>query len=124
MALLLDTNIILWLFEGDAHLSQRAKDRLLTGDEDNFISVVSGWEYEQKRKKRPNEYPLPFAEIISKIPHQPLDLEFDVYRYSSSLPPIHKDPFDRMLIAQAVHHDLEFIASDEAIHKYPVKIFW
>jgi PIN domain nuclease of toxin-antitoxin system len=124
LALLLDTNIILWLFEGDAHLSQRAKDRLLTGAEDNFISVVSGWEYEQKRKKRPNEYQLPFAEIITKIPHQPLDLEFEIYRYAESLPLIHKDPFDRMLIAQALHHDLEFIASDETIHKYPVRIFW
>ncbi len=124
MALLLDTNIILWLFEGDAHLSQRAKDRLLTGNEDNFISVVSGWEYEQKRKKRPNEYQVSFADIISQIPHQPLDLEFGVYRYAESLPLIHRDPFDRMLIAQAIHHDLEFIASDEAIHKYPVRIFW
>lgn len=97
---------------------------LLVGSEPNFISVVSGWEYEQKRKKRPKEYPLPFADILSRIPHQPLNLEFDIYRYASTLPPIHKDPFDRMLIAQAIHHDLEFIASDEAIHKYPVRIFW
>ena len=124
MALLLDTNIILWLFEDDNHLSQRAKDRLLTGDEHNFISVVSGWEYDQKRKKRPNEYQLPFAEIITEIPHQPLDLVFEIFRYAEILPLIHRDPFDRMLIAQAIHHDLEFIASDEAIHKYPVRIFW
>jgi len=124
LALLLDTNIILWLFEGDINLSQRAKDRLLAGDEPNFISVVSGWEYEQKRKKRPNEYRWPFAEIIAEIPHLTLDLEFEIHRFAESLPLIHRDPFARMLIAQAIHHDLEFVASDAAIHEYPVRIFW
>ena len=124
LALLLDTNVIIWFFEGRAGLSQRVKDRLLTGDEINFISVVSGWEYEQKRKKRPEEYIPSFSEIIADVPHVALDLEFDIYHYAESLPLIHRDPFDRMLIAQAIHHDLEFIASDEAIHKYPVRIFW
>lgn len=124
MPCLLDTNVILWLFEGDHRISTKVLDRLLNGGEPTFISVASGWEYEQKRKKRPKEYQLPFAEIISGIPHLKLDLEFDVYRYAESLPLIHRDPFDRMLIAQAIHHDLEFIASDEAIHKYPVRIFW
>ncbi len=124
MAFLLDTNVIIWLFEGSAKLSQKAQEALLLGEEPNFVSVVSGWEYEQKRRKWPKEYPLPFADIISLIPHQPLDLEFEIHRYAESLPPIHKDPFDRMLIAQAIHHDLEFIASGAAIHKYPVRIFW
>ncbi|MBL0924140.1 MAG: type II toxin-antitoxin system VapC family toxin [Sphingomonadaceae bacterium] len=124
MAFLLDTNVIIWLFEGRAGLSQKVKDRLLTGDEIGFISVLSGWEYEDKRKKRPAEYRLPFAEIIAEVPHIPLNLEFDVYRYAERLPLIHRDPFDRMLVAQAIHHDLEFIASDEAIHRYPVRIFW
>ena len=124
MPYLLDTNIVIWLFEGNPRLSAKAQDALLAGTEVNYISVVSGWEYEQKRKRRPGEYELPFAEILSTIPHETLDLKFDIHGYAESLPLIHKDPFDRMLIAQAIHHDLEFIASDEAIHKYPVRIFW
>ena len=124
MAFLLDTNIIIWLGYGDPKLPTKVLDLLLSGNEPNFISVVSGWEYEQKRKLRPQEFTLPFSDIISEIPHLPLDLGFDIYRYAESPPLIHRDPFDRMLIAQAIHHDLEFIASDEAIHKYPVRIFW
>jgi PIN domain nuclease of toxin-antitoxin system len=124
LAFLLDTNIIIWLGYGIPKLPTKVAEMLLSGSEPNFISVVSGWEYEQKRKLRPDEFSLPFSDVILEIPHQPLDLEFEVSRYASSLPLIHRDPFDRMLIAQAIHHDLEFIASDEAIHKYPVRIFW
>ncbi len=124
MAFLLDTNIIIWLGYGDPKLPAKVLDLLLSGSEPNFISVVSGWEYEQKRKLRPHEFTLAFSDIISKIPHQPLDLDFEIHHYVESLPLIHRDPFDRMLIAQAIYHDLEFIASDEAIHKYPVRIFW
>ena len=124
MAFLLDTNVIIWLGYGNPKLPIRVSELLLSGSAPIFISVVSGWEYEQKRKLRPDEFSLPFSEVILEIPHQPLDFEFAVYRYASSLPLIHRDPFDRMLIAQAIHHDLEFIASDKAIHQYPVRIFW
>lgn len=124
MAFLLDTNIIIWLGYGNPKLPTKVSELLLSGSAPIFISVVSGWEYEQKRKLRPDEFSLSFSDVIAEIPHQPLDLEFEVYRYASSLPLIHRDPFDRMLIAQAIHHDLEFIASDKAIHQYPVRIFW
>ena len=124
MPYLLDTNIVIWLFEGNPRLSAKAKDALLTGTETNYISVVSGWEYEQKRKRRPNDYEPSFVDIISTIPHEALDLKFEIHEFAESLPLIHRDPFDRMLIAQAFHHDLEFIASDKAIHQYPVRIFW
>ena len=121
---MLDTNIVIWLFEGNPRLSAKAKEALLAGTETNYISVVSGWEYEQKRKRRPNDYEPSFVDIISSIPHETLDLEFEIHAFAESLPLIHRDPFDRMLIAQAIHHDLEFIASDKAIHQYPVRIFW
>lgn len=124
MAFLLDTNIIIWLGSGDPKLPAKVMELLLSGSEPNFISVISGWEYEQKRKLRPKEFTLPFAEVIAEIPHQRLHLEFEIYRFAESLPLIHRDPFDRMLIAQAIHHDLEFIASDATIHQYPVRIFW
>jgi PIN domain nuclease of toxin-antitoxin system len=124
LSYLLDTNIIIWLFEGNPRLSAKAQDTLLAGTKPNYISVVSGWEYEQKRKRRPTDYEPSFVDIISSIPHETLDLKFEIHAFAESLPLHHKDPFDRMLIAQAIHHNLEFIASDEAIHKYPVKIFW
>lgn len=97
---------------------------MLAGEAPVFISVASGWEYEHKRRLRPHDLPLSFIEICAEIPHQPLDLAFDVHRYAATLPMIHRDPFDRMLVAQAIHHDLTLIASDEHIRQYPVRTLW
>ena len=112
MAFLLDTNIIIWLGYGNPELPTKVSELLLSGSAPIFISVVSGWEYEQKRKLRPDEFSLPFSEVILEIPHQPLDFEFAVYRYASSLPLIHRDPFDRMLIAQALAEPLRLVTHD------------
>jgi PIN domain nuclease of toxin-antitoxin system len=112
------------MYWDDPRLPKRVNDRLLSGEDQLYISAISAWEFEQKRVKRPEQFTQPFEVIARQIVHQPLAFDFDLYRYASSLPLIHKDPFDRMLIAQAIHHDLEFIASDETIHKYPVRIFW
>jgi PIN domain nuclease of toxin-antitoxin system len=124
LAYLLDTNVIIWFAEASPQLSGRVLDLLQSGRDDLFISVVSAWEYEQKRKLKPHQLQFSFLELTASISHIKLDLAFDVHTYAQSLPPIHKDPFDRMLIAQAIHHDLDFVASDAAIHRYPVPYFW
>lgn len=124
MALLLDTNIVLWFYTSDERLSNRVSERLMSGDDMIFISAVSAWEYYQKRRKRPTEFPQNFDQVTVGLPHFKLGFAFDLGTYAQTLPPIHKDPFDRMLIAQAIHHDLEFVASDAAIHRYPVRTFW
>lgn len=124
MALLLDTSVIVWWRLADPRLSELVRDRLTRGDDDIVISVVSAWEYGQKRRKRPNELPFSFAQLIEAIPHQPLDLAFGVHGHAETLPPIHDDPFDRMLIAQALHHGLTLVASDANIQRYPVDVFW
>ncbi len=122
--MLIDTNVLVWMYLDDPRLSQRVKDRLLSGNDDLYISAISAWEFEQKRQKRPEEFTEPFQAIASRIDHIALAFEYELYSYASTLPPIHKDPFDRMLIAQAIHHDLELVASDEKIHQYPARIFW
>jgi PIN domain nuclease of toxin-antitoxin system len=124
LAFLLDTNIIVWFGFEDRRLSQKVVDLLLSGKEPLYISVVSAWEYEQKRKLRPDQFCLPFTDIVGSIPHTQLDLQFAISSYANSLPMIHRDPFDRMLVAQAILHHLEFVASDKAIHQYPVRTFW
>ena len=88
------------------------------------MSVLSAWEYRQKRLRHPEQLKPEFEQVVASLPFTALNLSFEIHHYAENLPLIHKDPFDRMLIAQAIHHDLEFIASDEAIHKYPVRIFW
>ena len=124
MPLLLDTNVVIWLFDNNPLLTRRVRQVLTGGNEKLFISVVSAWEYGQKRLKRPNELLVPFNELVAEIPHATLDLTYDLRGYAESLPPHHADPFDRMLIAQALHHDMTLVASDAAIHRYPVPILW
>lgn len=124
MACLLDTNVLIWLYRNDPRLSRNALERIESGEEPLFVSVVSAWEYSQKRRKRPDELRHRFDEVIAGLPHEKLDLTFDIHSYAESLPPIHSDPFDRMLIAQALHHDLTLIASDETIQRYPVRWLW
>lgn len=122
--LLVDTNILIWLKLGDDRVPEHVLDRILTGAETLHVSVVSAWEYGHKRLLWPGELAMSFDELVSSLPHEQLGLDFAVRRYAEDLPLIHRDPFDRMLIAQALHHGLTLVASDEKIARYPVSIFW
>jgi PIN domain nuclease of toxin-antitoxin system len=124
LGLLLDTNIIIWFNGRDKRLPARVSDRLMSGEDDLYVSAISGWEYGQKRKLRPAEMPKSFEDLLSVLPIVCLDFSFDLHRYAESLPLIHRDPFDRMLIAQALHNDLELVTPDTDIHRYPVRWFW
>ena len=65
-----------------------------------------------------------FETITAAMPVLRLDLDFGVHSFAESLPLIHRDPFDRMLIAQSLFHGLTLITSDTHIHQYPVKTLW
>ncbi|MEY4269612.1 MAG: hypothetical protein RLZZ58_828 [Pseudomonadota bacterium] len=124
MGLLIDTNVLIWLHSGDPRVSKRAADRIAGGDDILFVSVVSAWEYGQKRLKYPDQLPVAFDLLVASLPHERLDLPYAIHDYAESLPPLHTDPFDRMLIAQALHQDLELVASDATIRRYPVRTLW
>jgi PIN domain nuclease of toxin-antitoxin system len=124
LSLLLDTNVLIFLYEESPQLSLKAKRRLIEGDELIFISVISAWEYNQKRKKNPGLLPVSFEQLIAQIPYQPLDFAYDLNVYAESLPLIHRDPFDRMLIAQALYYDFTLVTADKEMARYPVKTLW
>ncbi len=88
-----------------------------------WISVVSGWEYGLKRSRYPHQLPEPFERMLMHD-YQPLDLTFGLHRYAEDLPAIHNDPFDRMLIAQALKNDLTLVTADKIVRSYPVPTFW
>ena len=124
MDLLLDTNVILWLATGSARLNPNVIEMVTHEANAMFVSVISGWEYEQKRLKHPAQLPIAFGELVAAFPHGPLDFPFEAFPHAGSLPMIHRDPFDRMLVAQALHYDLTIVTPDEAIRAYPAKTFW
>jgi PIN domain nuclease of toxin-antitoxin system len=121
--LLLDTHAIIWLFTDDAQMSRTARTAIRQADA-VFVSFASAWEYGIKRLKRPEEFGPTFNDMLRAMPVSGLGIEFDLHGYAEKLPQIHQDPFDRMLIAQSLHHELTFVTKDEAIQKYPVPTLW
>ncbi len=121
---LLDTNVVIWLATQPDKVSDSVHAVLREQEAPSYVSVVSAWEYGQKRKVKPENLPFAFELLISKMPHEKLNLDFNVFPYAESLPLIHRDPFDRMLIAQAAYHGLTLVTADQEIAKYPVKTLW
>ncbi|MEO6582586.1 MAG: type II toxin-antitoxin system VapC family toxin [Sphingomicrobium sp.] len=123
MSLLLDTHAILWLATGDPKLPASVREQITTHPGDLVVSVVSAWEYSAKRGKFPDQLRKPFAALL--LPeYRRLDLEFETHAHAEQLPPIHRDPFDRMLIAQALDLALTLVTADRTIRSYPVPTLW
>jgi PIN domain nuclease of toxin-antitoxin system len=126
MKLLLDTCVFLWFINGDRHLPNSIYEKIREPKNEVFLSPVSIWECIVKHQigklflpKSPAEYLLAQRER-HKISSLPLDESSVVHL--SDLPPIHRDPFDRMLICQAIEHQMTLVTVDNIIRSYPVEI--
>ncbi|HLK59074.1 MAG TPA: type II toxin-antitoxin system VapC family toxin [Chthonomonadaceae bacterium] len=126
MRLLLDTHIFLWYISGDEQLPLSLRDLIRAPENDVFLSVVSVWE--ASVKYRLGKLPLP-EPPETYLPRQrerhlieSLSIEEACVVHLATLPPLHRDPFDRMLICQALEHDLTLLTVDEMVRAYPVKI--
>ena len=126
MNVLLDTCALLALSRGD--LPERAATALRTAPEAN-VSVVGPWEVAIKAaagKLRLGEPPAQwFDALMTRHRLRELPLDFRLACAAAALPPIHRDPFDRVLVALAQAHSLIVLTSDQTIPKYPgVKTLW
>lgn len=126
MKILLDTCEFLWLISGDPKLSPQTLSAILDPRNSVFLSTVSFWEISVKHglgKLILPEPPSVFGTRQREL-HQikPLSLDENSVAHLSGLPTIHRDPFDRMLICQALAHGLVFASSDPVIGQYPVSI--
>lgn len=127
MRLLLDTCTFLWLTGGGV-LSGPAAAAIRTPANDVLLSAISAWEIALKYhmgKLRLPESPerlIPARRASRGI----ASLEFDEASalQSLKLPPLHRDPFDRMIIAQAIAHGLAIVTPDPAVAQYPVRVIW
>ncbi|MCC6365834.1 MAG: type II toxin-antitoxin system VapC family toxin [Bryobacterales bacterium] len=128
MRLLLDTRAFLWFQADSPHLSPTARAQILDPANEVYLSVVSAWEiarrYAQGRISLP-AHPstlIPAVRKDSGIESLPLT-ETDALA-AEKLQLFHKDPFDRMLIAQALMCGLVIVTSDAAFEPYPVRVIW
>ncbi|HZO87458.1 MAG TPA: type II toxin-antitoxin system VapC family toxin [Chthonomonadaceae bacterium] len=126
MRLLLDTHIFLWYISGDKQLSLAWQSLLRDPANQVFLGVVSVWEASIKYDL--GKLPLP-APPETYLPLQcerhliaSLSLEEAALRHLAHLPALHRDPFDRMLICQALEYDITLVTVDPAIRAYPVTV--
>jgi PIN domain nuclease of toxin-antitoxin system len=128
MRLLLDTHTLIWFFAGDFQLSNIA--RILIEDEDNhkLVSVASIWEMAIKNSKGSLTFDLPFQEYIDRKltleDFNPLNINLDHLNAIVTMPFHHKDPFDRLLIAQAMVEGIPILSKDSAFDAYSINRIW
>ncbi len=127
MRLLLDTCTFLWILAEAPQLSFRALDLFTTPENEVYLSSVSAWEISVKHAlgKLPLPEPTEFIPAMRKIHGiESLSLDEESTLYLSRLPQYHRDPFDRMLVCQAIVQDLVILTPDEEVRQYPVKTSW
>lgn len=128
MRLLLDTCTFLWIIKGSNELSNNARKLYSAPENEVFLSTISVWEmvvkYQLNRLPLPHP-PVTFITNERKRHHiESLTLHEEAIEQLLQLPDHHKDPFDRMLICQAIAHNLTLVTPDDAIKRYPVATVW
>ncbi|MEA5468227.1 type II toxin-antitoxin system VapC family toxin [Spirulina sp. 06S082] len=128
MKILLDTHIFLWFVIKDKRLAEKYYDAISNPDNGIYFSVVSVWEATIKYQL--GKLTLPESPVIY-LPQQrkkhfisSLSIDENTIAQLITLPPLHRDPFDRLLICQSLQHDLTLMTEDRAIISYPMaKLF-
>jgi PIN domain nuclease of toxin-antitoxin system len=128
MKVLLDTQAFLWWNADVPRLSQTAYDLIADGSNELYLSVASAWEIAIKAARGSLILPeLPEQYVPSRLQRHrilalPIQLRHALHVYA--LPPIHRDPFDRLLIAQSQLEDLPILTTDSEIARYDVRVIW
>jgi PIN domain nuclease of toxin-antitoxin system len=126
--LLLDTCTFLWIVGGDAALSTRVREAFVDPENEVFLSAASAWEIAVKHRLGRLPLPAPPDEFVpaQRAAHgiEALAVEEEAALHVAKLPDLHRDPFDRMLIAQAMVGGLVLATPDDPIRQYPVRTLW
>ena len=128
MKALLDTHVFLWWVLDKPELSKTAREFI--GDPGNtiYLSAVSGWEMAIKwgigKLSLPDQPDIFVKQQLEKNNFNPLPIQLEHGLYVHELPPIHKDPFDRLLIAQSKLDNLILISVDTVFKNYQVSLLW
>ncbi len=126
MRILLDTHIFLWFISGDAQLPTDVRDAIREPDNEVYLSSVSVWEaivkYQLGKLPLPESPETYLPKQRSLHPIASLDLDESSVIQLAKLPPLHRDPFDRMLICQALQNGLTIATVDAAVRIYSVSV--
>lgn len=126
MKILLDTHMIIWALTNSPKFPQKAKELLLQPENDIYFSVISLWEIEIKRLIKTDSLPITAQEISDYCKQAGFQLvslqENSIYKLQELSRPetesLHKDPFDRILICQAISNNMKLLTHDSLIKGY------
>ncbi len=128
MKLLLDTHTLTWCFRDDPKLSRTASELIDDPDNDAFVSAVTAWEmatkYRAGRFKEAAAIVMDLPALLVRGHFSPLAITLEHGHRAGLLPGLHKDPFDRMLAAQAIVKDMELLTIDPAMAQLGAKCVW
>jgi PIN domain nuclease of toxin-antitoxin system len=128
MKLLLDTVTFLDAVLDPKSLSSRVKDLLVDPDNERYFSIVSSWEiaikYSMGKLALPDVPERFIPEHRDKLAADTLAVDEESVLHIVRLPPLHRDPFDRLLICQAIVHGMVLVTPDPRIPRYPVRTLW
>lgn len=128
MKCLLDTCTFLWIISGSDELSPRARALFVDPANDVLLSAVSVWELSVKHALGKLPLPGPIERFLVEQREQhgivTLPLDEQAVLHLHKLPAFHRDPFDRMLVCQAIEHDCLLLTPDPLIAQYPVRTQW
>ena len=121
MELLLDTHVLLWWCSDDAAVGKRARDAIANRDSIVYVSAASAWEIAVKRASGKLDAPGDVAEWLQVNDFLPLDIGVGHALRSAELPNHHRDPFDRLLIAQSEIEELTLVTADPVVASYDIE---
>jgi len=128
MNLLLDTHALLWWLDGDERLSRDARSRVADAKNPVWVSAASAWEVATKVRigKLPGavEVAERFVEVVTEQDFRLRSISAEHARRAGLLPGEHRDPFDRMLIAQAQMEDLVLVSNEQLFDRFGVRRLW
>jgi PIN domain nuclease of toxin-antitoxin system len=126
--ILLDSHALFWFIDGDARLSNAARGAIEAADCTVYVSAVTAWEIASKFRlgKWPKALALAndLASIMSALGFEPLPISLEHARHAGILQKSHRDPFDRMLAAQAEIEGIPLVTADPAFRYFKVRTFW
>lgn len=122
--LLLDVHVLVWVVTNDKRLSAKARDSILNVDHSLHFSAVSAWEYSGLRARQRLPIDTLLDELLAQAQIQLADFPASAHEQSARLPAIHRDPFDRMMVAHALEGGFTLVSGDADVQKYPVPLIW
>ncbi len=128
MKLLLDTCSFLWLISDDPALSPKARSMFASAEHSVYLSAASTWEMLIKHRLGRLPLPVPADRYLQeqRLAHgiEALAIDEASVMHLNKLPDHHKDPFDRLLVCQAIANGMSLLTPDEQIARYPVPVLW